>query len=125
MIGSSRALRVWAYPQGADLRKGFDGLSALVSHQLGKDALSGECFLFVNRQRTRAKVLLWDGTGLCLYHKRLEAGRFAPLWRPGGGAGAVQLTMSELGLYLEGCELVGRRSLSPPAFALAGRGAPT
>jgi transposase len=123
MIGSSRALRVWAYPQVADLRKGFDGLSALVSHQLGKDPLSGECFLFVNRQRTRSKVLLWDGTGLCLYHKRLEQGRFAPLWRTEGGA--VKLTMSELGLYLEGCELVGRRSLSPPAFELRGRAAPS
>ena len=67
MIGSTRTLQVWAYPEPADLRAGFDGLSALVSSRLGRDPLSGHLFLFVNRHRTRAKVLVWDGTGLCIY----------------------------------------------------------
>lgn len=112
MIGSTRALRVFAYAAPADLRKGFDGLSALVVHSLGRDPLSGECFLFTSRARTRAKVLHYDGTGLCLYHKRLEAGRFASLWERGEGA-SVELTMSELSLYLEGSTLVGKVALSP------------
>lgn len=60
MIGSTRTLRVWAYPEPADLRAGFDGLSALVSKRLGRDPLSGHLFLFVNRSRTRAKVLVWE-----------------------------------------------------------------
>src|SRR5204862_54317 len=80
---STRTLRVWAYPAPADLRKGFDGLCGLVT-RLRQDPLAGDCFLFVNRLRTRAKVLLWDGTGLCVYHKRLEQGRFAALWAPDG-----------------------------------------
>lgn len=113
MIGSSRNLRVWAYPGAADLRLGYDGLAGLVASKLGSDPLSGDCFLFTNRARTRAKVLLWDGTGLAIYQKRLEAGRFASLR---ADAGRVALTMSELALYLEGCRLVERVKLSPEAY---------
>jgi transposase len=72
---------VWAYGAPANLRRGFDGLSGLVSQQLRHDRLSGDCFLFVNATRKRAKVVLWDGTGLCIYATRLERGRFACLWR--------------------------------------------
>jgi transposase len=113
MIGSTRRLRVWAYPAPADLRKGFDGLSGLVLQQLQQDPLSGDCFLFLNR--TRTKVLLWDGTGLCVYHKRLERGRFSMLWKDPPGQ-PVTLTLSELSLFLEGCTLVARVRLSPPPF---------
>jgi transposase len=75
MIGSTRNLRVLAYPAPADLRKGYNGLSGLVSQDLGTDPLSGDCYLFVNRKRDAAKVLMWDGTGLCIYQKRLEGCR--------------------------------------------------
>jgi len=112
MIGSTRALRVFAYAAAADLRKGFDGLHGLVAAELGRDPLSGDCFLFVNRARTRAKVLLWDGTGLCIYQKRLEEGRFACLWERAASR-EVELTLSELALFLEGSRLVGRVALSP------------
>ena len=117
MIGSTRQVTVWAYGAPADLRKGFDGLSGLVSERLGQDPLSGDCFLFVNATRKRAKVLLWDGTGLCIYAKRLERGRFACLWRE-AAARVVRLTMSELQLFLEGSALVGRVALSPAPFVL-------
>ena len=117
MIGSTRQVTVWAYGAPADLRKGFDGLSALVTLTLERDPLSGDCYLFVNATRKRAKVLLWDGTGLCIYAKRLEHGRFACLWRD-AAARAVQLTMSELQLFLEGSTLVGRMPLSPPPFVV-------
>jgi transposase len=118
VIGSTRQVTVWAYGTPADLRKGFDGLSALVSQGLGHDPLSGDCYLFVNATRTRAKVLLWDGTGLCIYAKRLERGRFACLWRD-ADARVVRLTMSELHLFLEGSTLVGRVPLSPAPFVVA------
>ena len=118
MIGSTRQVTVWAYGGPADLRKGFDGLSGLVSQGLRHDPLSGDCYLFVNATRKRAKVLLWDGTGLCIYAKRLERGRFACLWRE-AAARVVRLTMSELQLFLEGSTLVGRIPLSPPPFVLA------
>jgi transposase len=116
VIGSTRALRVFAYAAPADLRKGFDGLAALVVSALGRDPLSGECFLFTSRLRTRAKLLHYDGTGFCLYHKRLEAGRFASLWERAAGD-RLELTIAELALYLEGNRMLGRLALSPQAIA--------
>jgi transposase len=113
MIGSTRSLRVFAYGAPADLRKGFEGLYGIVMSELARDPLDGDCFLFVNRARSRAKVLLWDGTGLCIYMKRLEQGRFACLWEETRAGASVELTMSELALFLEGSEVVGRIPLSP------------
>jgi transposase len=115
MIGSTRQVAVYAYGAPADMRKGFDGLSALVTEGLGRDPLSGDLYVFTNRPRTRAKVLMWDGTGLCVYAKRLEQGRFAVLWRDDEAA-TLTLTMSELQLFLEGSALVGRLALSPAPF---------
>lgn len=78
-----------------------------------------------NATRKRAKVLLWDGTGLCIYAKRLEQGRFACLWREPAAAAPLRLTVSELQLFLEGSALVGRMPLSPAPFVLtAARRAP-
>ena len=83
MIGSTRSVRVYAYTLPTDMRKGFDGLYGMVTSHLDHDPLSGDMFLFVARNRKRAKVLMWDGTGLCLYAKRLKNGRFANLWASG------------------------------------------
>ena len=113
MKWNSRRVQVWAYTSPADLRRGFDGLSAVVREELGRDPLSGDLFLFVSRNRIRAKVLQWDGTGLCLYAKRLEKGKFACLWTM-EDSDAVRLTTTELSLFLEGSKLVGKIMLSPP-----------
>jgi transposase len=95
------------------MRKGFDGLFSLVVEDLGQDPLSGDLFLFVSRSRVRAKVLVWDGTGLCVYAKRLERGRFSHLWGLDSEK-TVSLSQSELQLFLEGCALIGKLPLSPP-----------
>jgi transposase len=79
ILAPSRAVRVFAYPAPADLRKGYDGLYGLVQAGLKTDPLGGDLFLFVNESRTLCKVLLWDGTGLCIFMKRLERGRFVRL----------------------------------------------
>jgi transposase len=116
-----RRVAVFAYGAPTDMRKGFDGLCALVTQQLVRDPLSGEVFLFLSRDRVRAKVLHFDGTGLCIYAKRLERGRFACLWRE-TTADPITLTVSELDLFLDGSTLVGRVPLTPPAmthFSLA------
>ena len=112
MIGIRSRARVYAYAGPADMRKAYEGLSALVRNELGRDPLSGDLYVFCNRLRHRAKVLYWDGTGLCVYAKRLEKGRFACLWRDGERS-ELQLTESELRLFLEGCTLIGRVTLSP------------
>lgn len=111
IFGTSRTVRVFAYARPVDLRKGYNGLYGLVKQELGQDPLNGGLFLFVNRSRNSCKILAWDGTGLCIFMKHLEGRRFAPLWRDDGGA--VQLTPSELALYVEGCTIVGRQALSP------------
>jgi transposase len=72
VIGLSRCVRVFAYTQPVDTRTQYNGLYALVVAELKADPLFGDLFLFTNRRRSRAKVLLWDGTGLCLDQKRLE-----------------------------------------------------
>lgn len=114
MIGSTRSVRVFAYHTPADMRKGFDGLFGLVSQHLKRDPLSGDLFLFVSSNQRRAKVLMWDGTGLCLYSKRLEKGRFAKVW----GEDILEMTQAELQLFLEGSALVGKVRVSPAKLCL-------
>ena len=111
MISPGRAVRVFAYPRPADLRKGYNGLYGLVTQSFEADPLSGDLFLFVNRRRNSCKVLLFDGTGLCIFMKRLEQGQFADVWREDGDT--ISLTGSELSLFIEGCTVVGSRPLSP------------
>lgn len=110
LLASARATVIYAYSEPVDLRKGYDGLAGLVTTGMKLDVLSGGLFLFVSRHRTSCKVLHWDGTGLCLFAKRLERGRFAKL---DGEASVVRLSSSELSLFIEGCRLVGRTPLSP------------
>jgi transposase len=112
MIGASPCVKVFAYTEPVDMRKGFDGLFGLVKTHLGRDPLSGDLFVFMSRNRKRAKVLLWDGTGLCLYAKRLEQGQFANLWS-GPDKAEIELTSAELQLFLEGSLLVEKVPVSP------------
>ena len=113
MIGASRALVAWAFTEPCDMRKSFNTLGAIVEQQMGRSVLSGDLFLFVSRDRKRAKVLYFDGTGMCLLSKRLDKGRFAPLYHR-KAAGGMELSPAELLLFIEGSETVGRLPLSPP-----------
>jgi transposase len=112
VIGSTRQVTVYAYRTPTDMRKSFDTLTALVVQGLERDVLSGDLFLFVSKTRRRAKVLFWDGTGLCLFAKRLEKGHFAAPWSH-AGTGPLSLTVTELELLLEGSALVWKVPLSP------------
>lgn len=76
MLSFSGSLKVFLAVEPCDLRKGFQGLQAMVSELLHEDLRSGAMFVFCNRRRTRLKVLHWDGTGLWLLIKRLEQGTF-------------------------------------------------
>lgn len=103
---------VFAAAQPTDLRKSYDTLAHLVKAELGHDPVSGAMFLFVNRACTRAKVLWWDGTGLCILQKRLERGRFAAPWKRARD-GVVRITENELNLFIEGSPLAFVGQLSP------------
>ena len=113
MIGSTRAIRVFVRSVPTDLRRGFDGLYGLVCNEMAQDPLRGDLFLFLNSRRTSAKVLLWDGTGLCIYQKRLSKGTFANLFTR-DKTRTLTLTSAELSLFLEGARLADRLPLSPP-----------
>lgn len=120
MIGSTRQIKVFAYRAPVDMRKSFNTLTALVVKELRRDVMSGDIFVFIGRTRQRAKVMYWDGTGLCLFAKRLAKGHFAAPWaRPGDGP--LVLTTSELALLLEGSDLIARMPLSPPPYTSADR----
>jgi len=103
MLGRTHVVQVWARAQPTDLRLGFRGLAALVEQEFHRQVHSGDLFLFVNRRRTSAKVLLWDGTGMCIFAKKLARGhgRFALLWRTLDGGSPLRLTAAELNLFLE------------------------
>lgn len=112
MIALDGNTRVWAYGAPADLRKGYNGLFGIVANEMGCNPRAGDVFLFVNRRRSSVKILAHDGTGLCIFMKRLDESKFAPLWRRDVD-GRIRLTAAELALYLEGCREVGYRRLSP------------
>ena len=114
MIGLPRGLTVFMYGEPVDMRKSFDTLSALVAHEMKRDLLEGDLFLFVGRDRKRAKVLYFDGTGLCLLSKRLEQGQFGAPWKQRRS----EMTLSELALFIEGSE-AARKPLSPPLLRRA------
>jgi transposase len=101
MFGLSAAVRVYLAIKPADMRKSFDGLSALASG-LALDPLSGHLFVFVNKRRDRIKILYWDRDGLAVWAKRLDRGTFRI---PAAGADRVEMTTAELAALLAGIDL--------------------
>jgi len=87
-----------------DMRKGFDGLAAQVRNILQLDPFSGAVFLFRGKRGDRLKALVWDGSGLCLYAKRLERQKF--VW-PRAHDGAVRLSGAQLAMLIEGLDWRG------------------
>ncbi len=79
MIGLGPSHRYYLQRKPTDMRKSFDGLCALVHSGPGKDPMSGDVFVFVNRRRTHLKLLIWDRSGFALFYIRLEACTFEPL----------------------------------------------
>ena len=102
MLTLSAGIRVFVCTRAADMRKGFDGLSALAGEVMRQDPLSGHLFVFRNRRGDRLKVLYWGGDGLCLWYKRLEAGTFE--MRQGEGT-CVEMSQAELSMLIEGISL--------------------
>ncbi len=74
LIDSHR--RYFIYRGVTDMRKGFDGLSGLVRNELLADPLSGDVYLFFNRNKKQLRILCWDKDGFAIYGKRLEKGTF-------------------------------------------------
>lgn len=102
MLALTSATRVFVVSGATDMRKGYNGLSAIVEHQLKTDPLSGHVFAFCNRRKDRIKLLVWDGSGLWVSGKRLERGTFA--W-PQNGQRSMEMSVEEVTLLLSGIDL--------------------
>lgn len=89
-----------------DMRKSFDALVILTEAILRKDPASGHLFVFINRRRDMIKILYWDGTGFCIWYKRLASGSFQiPSVATGTVSASIELSVSQLSLMLEGIDL--------------------
>lgn len=93
------AQRIFLYKGAADMRKSFNGLSALVEANFEGQLLSGSYFVFVNRRQTLVKILYWDADGFAIWCKRLEQGTF----KRSKGLKS-EISKRQLTLLLEGVE---------------------
>jgi len=96
------SVRIWLCTEPVDMRKSFDGLSALVANQLQEDPLSGQLFVFINKRKAQMKILYFDDSGYCIWRKRLEQGQFHFRSTP---TGKSLLDWTQLRLLLDGLEI--------------------
>jgi transposase len=108
VLSFSGSVRVFVALEPCDMRKGFEGLAGLVGTEMKEQVQSGALFVFGNRRRTRLKMLYFDGTGLWLLSKRLEAGTFS--WpRDTEGKKKLRLRPEALALLTDGVDLRGAK----------------
>jgi transposase len=99
-----------------DMRKGIDGLAMLVQGVLRQDPFSGHLFVFRGRKANLIKIVFWDGTGLCLFTKRLEHGVF--LWPANAAStGTLSLTSALLSMLIDGVDWRAPEQQWRPAMA--------
>jgi transposase len=101
VIGPTGSVKVMVATQPVDFRKGAEGLAALVRETMGADPFGGAVYVFRSKRADRIKLIFWDGTGMCLYAKRLEDGGFR--W-PHVEDGVIRLTAAQLSALLEGLD---------------------
>lgn len=111
MLSVSPGTRIYLATEPVDLRRGHDGLTALVRTRFGMDPLEGHLFVFVGRRVDRVKILFWDRGGFVLYYKRLAQGRFR-MPKVDSGADRVVLDGTELAMLLGGFDLAGARRVA-------------
>jgi transposase len=103
MITIPSSVRIYLLAAPCDMRKGHDGLAAMVKQQLEHDVFSGHLFVFVSKRGDRIKILAWDRGGFVLWYKRLERGRFK-VPQADLGESVLLLKSSELSMLLDGID---------------------
>ena len=104
MLTLPPSVRIYLAVEPIDLRRGHDGLSAVVRGQWRMDLFAGHLFVFLGRRRDRCKILFWDRGGLVLYYKRLEKGRFQ-MPRVTTDGLAVEMDATALAMLLDGIDV--------------------
>lgn len=105
MLTLPPSVRIYLATGKVDLRRGHDGLGAIVRSQWKVDVYGGHLFVFVGRRADRCKILFWDRGGFVLYYKRLERGRFR-VPKVETGASSVTIDATELAMLLDGIDVV-------------------
>lgn len=100
MISGIAVNQVYLATGVTDMRKAINGLSIIVSQQLGHDPFNGSVFVFCNRHRDKLKILYWEHNGFWLYYRRLDKGKFQ--WPTDLEHKTVTLTLRELHWLLDG-----------------------
>jgi transposase len=88
---------IFFFQMSIDMRKGIEGLSALIEESFKGELMSGAYFVFINKMKDRIKVLYWDLDGFAIWWKRLEKGKFCLL-----GIDKAQIDRKEFFMLLEG-----------------------
>lgn len=104
MMMLPQSVRIFIAREPTDMRKGHDGLAALVQNSMKGDLFSGHLFVFLSKQRNRVKILTWERGGLVLWYKRLEKGRLK-MPKIGESMSSIELDSGELSMLLEGLDL--------------------
>jgi len=104
IFGLPGHISYFIYSQPTDMLKSFDGLGGIVRNELGRNPLSGDIFIFINRRRTMIKILVWDNGGFVIYYKRLETGTFEMPLREEHER-SIQIGRDDLMMILEGIKL--------------------
>ena len=112
MIQLAPGTKVYLACRPVSMRYGFDGLAAQVSQVLGADPFGGHLFLFRSKRADYLKCLYWDGSGLCLFAKRLEQGAFR--W-PRIEDGTIRLSPAQLAALIEGMDWTRVHAVEPRA----------
>jgi transposase len=121
MLTLPPSVRIYLASQPVDMRRGHDGLVAVVRNQWKLDPYAGHLFVFVGRRIDRCKILFFDRGGFVLYYKRLERGRFR-LPRIATDAVSITLDATELAMLLDGIDVAAvkrPRRWEPPRLAPA------
>jgi len=112
MIQLTPQMRILVAVDPADFRRGIDGLARMCREVLAADPFSGTVFVFRNRRKTAVKLLVYDGQGYWLCHKRLSTGRFR--WWPSQADEAVHaLEAHELSVLLCGGDPSATKAPAP------------
>ena len=104
-----RGVEVFVGLDPIDLRWSFDRLAGIVAERIGRDARGGALFVFFGKRREAIKVIFYDGTGLCLFYKRLDRGTFRVPAAPEAGATSIEIEERALDDLLDGIDVVLRK----------------